>query len=301
MTARNLVSKLSLTAAALGAALAVPAPVLGDGVGEPAPAPVSAALPPVARTNEPAPCLGEETLGQVVAVSGDVQAVAPGAAPRALGCDAPLRCEELVTAPGASLSFVSGDVLVRVGGDARVALSGSAGALELFVLRGAVRTTDARAAGAAPLRLVARDLAASAAGADLALEAEAGFPSRLCAYDGRAAVELGARATTLAGAACLEAREDGPVRFAAAGPALGLEPPGFCAFEVAVVDHLTPLHVAAPDAFPFPGGTPAPDIARGPCDAPGSGCSAGRDFPFDDPDPVPGCDVPGVSCGASQD
>jgi hypothetical protein len=297
MTPKHAAWKLSLAGAALGAWLAVPTPVVADGVEEPAPPPVSAAPPPAPRANEPAPCLGGETIGQVVAVSGSASAVASGGAPRALACDAPLACEELVTAPGASLSFVSGGVLVRLGGDSRVALSGSAGAPELFVARGAVRTTDAGEAGAAPVRLVARDLAASASGADLELETQAGAPSRLCSYDGSAAVDAGPHARTLAAGQCLEAHGGRLSTFAAAEPRAGLEPPGFCHFELALQDHLTPADVAAPERFVFPGGDPASDIPRGPCDDPGSGCSAGRDFPFDDPDPVPGCDVPGVSCG----
>lgn len=168
-------------------------------------------------------------------------------------------------------------MLVRVGGDSWVALNGSAGAPELFVQRGAVRTTDARSAGAAPVRLAARDLAASASGADLELSAgDAG--SRLCAYDGSAAVDAGPSARKLE-------------------PSVGLDAPGFCGFEVALDDQLTPGDVAAPELFAFPGGEPASDIPRDPCDEPGSGCNGGRDFPFDDPDPVPGCDGPGVSCG----
>jgi hypothetical protein len=314
MTARS-TWKLSLAAALAGAALAVPAPVFGDGVEEPTPPPVSAAPPPVPRAYEPGPCLGNETIGVVVAVSGSAQAVAPGGAPRALACDDPLVCEEIVTAPGASLSFVSGEVLVRVGGDSRVGLNGSPGAPELFVERGAVRSTDARSAGAAPVRLAARDLAASAAGADLELEARAAG-SRVCAYDGSAAVDAGPRARTLAAGRCLASEGGGLASFAAAEPSLGLEPAGFCAFEVALDDSLTPGDVAAPELFAFPGGDPASDIPRDPCDVPGSGCSArpnsepappppppppppggpGGDI-FDDPDPVPGCDVPGVSCG----
>jgi hypothetical protein len=296
MTARPAAWKLSLVAAGLGAALAVPTPMFGDGVEEPTPPPVSAAPPPVPRAVEPAPCIGNQTIGVVVAVSGSAQAVTPGGAPRALACDDPLVCEEIVTAPGASLSFVSGDVLVRVGGDSRVALNGSEGAPELFVQRGAVRTTDARPAGAAPVRLAARDLAASASGADLELSAgDAG--SRLCAYDGSAAVDTGPSARKLAAGQCLAAQGGALTSFAAADPSVGLDAPGFCSFEVALDDQLTPGDVAAPELFAFPGGEPAGDIPRDPCDEPGSGCNGGRDFPFDDPDPVPGCDVPGVSCG----
>jgi hypothetical protein len=304
----------SLAAALVGAAFAVPAPAFGDGVEEPTPPPVSAAPPPTARAHEPGPCVGGERIGVVVAVSGSAQAVAAGRAPRTLACDDPLVCEEIVTAPGASLSFVSGDVLVRIAGDARVALAGSEGAPELFVERGAVRTTDARSASAAPLRLAARDLAASASGADLELSRhDAG--SRLCAYDGSAAVDAGPSARTLAAGQCVAAQDGGLARFAATRPSVGLDGPGFCSFEVALDDQLTPGDVAAPELFAFPGGDPASDIPRDPCDNPGSGCNAGSQrgpVPpppgpgpgpgpggdiFDDPDPVPGCNVPGVSCG----
>jgi hypothetical protein len=99
-------------------------------------------------------------------------------------------------------------------------------------------------------------------------------------------------------------------RFAATAPSVALDAPGFCSFEVALDDQLSPTDVAAPELFAFPGGDPASDTPRDPCDVPGSGCGArprGQSGPptpggpagdvFDDPDPVPGCDVPRVSCG----
>ena len=303
MTAPKLSWKLSLAAAVVGATLAVPAPVFGDGVEEPTPPPVSAAPPPAPRAYAPGPCVPGAPIGLVVAVSGSVEAVAPGQAPRTLACDDPLRCEEMVTAPGASFSFVSGDVLVRVGGDSRISLNGSEGAPEVFVERGAVRTTDGSKAGAAPTRLAARELAASASGADLELQASDAGPTRLCVYDGSAAVDAGPSARKLAAGQCLAVQGGGVVSFAAADPSVGLDAPGFCSFEVALDDQLTPGDVAAPELFAFPAGDPASDLSRDPCDDPGSGCtggvpgpSGGGEIPFDDPDPVPGCDVPGVSC-----
>src|SRR5262245_4075189 len=273
MTARSI--SCALAGAALGAVLGLPAP---------------------SGANAPAPCASEEMIGVVVAVSGSAQALAPGAEPRPVACDEPLFCEEVVTAPGASLSIGSGDVRGRVGGDSRVALAGSAGAPELFVERGAVRTTDARAAAAAPVRLVTRDLAASAAGADLELVAGTAG-ARLCAFDGSAAVGAGPHARMLAAGQCFAAAAGEVERIASAQPA-ALDAPGFCSFEVGLENQLTPGDVAAPLVpFAFPGGEPAGDIPRNPCDDPGSGCRAGRDVPFDDPDPVPGCDVPGVGCG----
>jgi len=298
MAARHLSWPLPFAFAALGVALAVPAPMFGDGVEEPTPPPVSAAPPPAPRANEPGPCVGDAPVGQVVAVTGQAEAHAPGQAPRTLACDDVLRCGEVVTAPGASLGFLSGDVLVRVGGDSQVALNGSEGAPELFVKRGTVRSTDARSAGAAPVRLATRDLAASASGADVELARSAAGPSRLCAYDGSAAVDAGPSARTLGAGQCLATQGGGSASFASAGdPSLGLDAPGFCSFEVALDDQLAPGDVAAPPMFLFPGGDPADDIVRDPCDRPGSGCNA--DFSFDDPDPVPGCGAPGVSCGGN--
>ena len=288
---------LPLAAGALGAILAVPAAVFADGVEEPAPPPVSAAPPPAPRANQPGPCIGAGKVGQIVAMSGSVQAHAPGQAPRALGCDDVLACEEIETAPGASASLLSGEVLVRVGGDSRVGLNGSEGTPELFVERGAVRSTDARSAGAAPVRLVTRDLAASASGADLELQASDAGPSRLCALDGSAAVDAGPSARTLGAGQCLATQVGGAASLAAAGdPSVGLGAPGYCSFEVALDDQLSPGDVAEPPLFLFPGGDPAADIVRDPCDVPGSGCSGGGQRTFDDPDPVPGCGAPGVSC-----
>ena len=282
------------------AALA-PSAGFADGGEEPKPPPVSAAPPPAPRVNEPGPCVGDAQVGQVVAVSGAAHAQAPGGASRALACDDPLRgCEELVTEPGASLAFLSGDVLVRVGGGSRVALAGSEGAPNLFVHDGSVRTTDGRSAGAAPVKLVTRDLAASASGADAELTTTASGPSQLCAHEGSAVVDAGASSRTLATGQCLAAQSGGVASFAAASdPALGLEAPGFCSFEVALDDSLSPGDVAAPPLDIVPGGDPAGDVPRDPCDEPGAGCNgpAGGDGRFDDPDPVPGCGAPGVDCG----
>src|SRR5688572_20949030 len=119
---------LSLLAIAFTAAALAASAAFADGVAEPAPPPVSAAPAPAPRANQPGPCVGDAQVGQVVAVSGAAHAQAPGQASRGLACDAPLRaCEELVTEPGASISFLSGDVLVRVGGGSRVAVAGSEG------------------------------------------------------------------------------------------------------------------------------------------------------------------------------
>jgi hypothetical protein len=274
--------RLSLLAVSL-AALA-PAAALADGVEEQRP-PVSAAPPPVSRVNEPGPCTSDAALGQIVAVSG-----AAHAGGRPLACDDPFVCGDLVTAEGASVAFLSGDVLVRVGGGSRVTVGGTAGAPELFVHHGSVRSTDGRAAGAAPVRLVTGDLAASASGADAELAAGPGRPAQVCAFEGSAAVEAGATSRTLAAGQCFAAQDRGVASFAAAGaPSLGLEAPGFCAFEVALDDSLAPGDVAAPPLDIFPGGEPLADIARDPCDDPGSRCSgAGGGDRFDDPDPVPG-------------
>jgi hypothetical protein len=284
---------------ALFAALAAPASVFADGVEEPKPPPV-AAPPPVVKDNAPAACTGDGSVGQVVAVSGDARIQAPRAASRELACDDGLgACAEIVTAPGASLAFLSGDVLVRVGGGSRVALAGDEGAPDLFVHQGSVRTTDGGRAGGAPVRLGTRDLAASASGADAELSAGGG-PSRLCAYEGSAVVEAGASSRTLGAGECLAAERGGVASLAAAGdPARGLEAPGFCSYQVALDDSLSPGDVAAPPPDVFPGGDPADDIARDPCDEPGAGCNpkGNGGARFDDPDPVPGCGAPGVDCG----
>jgi len=223
---------------------------------------------------------------------------APGGASRSLACDDGLRaCEELVTDPGASVGFLSGDVLVRVGGGSRVALAGTEGAPDLFVHSGTVRATDGRKAGAAPVRLTTRDLAASASGADTELTAGPG-PSRLCAYDGSAAIEAGAASRTVGAGQCLAAEGGGVASAGAvADAAQGLEAPGFCSYAVALTDSLAPGDVAAPPAEVFPGGGPAGDVVRQPCDKPGAGCGKSAESRFDDPDPVPGCGAPGVDCG----
>jgi hypothetical protein len=218
-----------------------------------------------------------------------------------------VHCEEIVTGPGASLAFLSGDVLVRVGSDSRVSLDGSEGTPELFVHQGSVRTTDARAESAAPARLVAHDLSASASGADLELTTAAASASQLCSFDGTASVDAGPSARTLRPGECLSSEAGALTGSAAGGPSVGLGDPGFCGFAVALDDHLAPGDVAAPGGFAFPAFAPAGDLVRDPCDQPGSGCSGapgltggggsdGGPIPFEDPNPVPGCDVPGVSC-----
>ena len=122
---------------------------------------------------------------------------------RTLGCDDPLHCEEIVTGPGSSLSFLSGDVLVRMGSDSRVSLDGSEGTPELFVHRGAVRMTDARGATAAPARLVAHDLSASSEGAELELTSASDSAEQLCTFDDTDSVDDGPSAHTLRAGECL--------------------------------------------------------------------------------------------------
>lgn len=288
-------------ALALGAAVLAPSASLGDGVVEPTPPPVSAAPPPAPRGFAAGPCVGDAPIGQVVSVSGGAHAHAPGQGPRPLACDDVLRaCEELVTEPGGSLGFLSGDVLVRVGPGSRVALAGSEGAPDLFVHHGAVRSTDGRPSGAPPVRLTTADLAASASSADAELTSGAGDASRLCTYEGRATVEAGAASHEVGAGRCLAGGAGAPARLAAAGaPGLALDAPGFCSYEVAIGDELSPTDVAAPAVAMFPGMDPGRDILRDPCDEPGAGCNAffsDGGIGFDDPDPEPGCGAPGVSC-----
>jgi hypothetical protein len=293
---------LSLLAVSLAAF--APGAAFADGVEEPRPPPVSAAPRPAPRANEPGPCVGDAAVGQVVAVAGAAYARAPGRADRALACDDPLRaCEELVTTPGSSVAFLSGDVLVRVGGGSRVALDGAEGAPNLFLHDGSVRSTDGGAAGAAPVRLVTRDIAASASAADAELAAGGARPAQLCAFEGSAVVEAGAASRTLPAGQCFAAQSGGVASFAAGGaPSLGLEAPGFCAFAVALDDSLAPGDVAARPLDVFPGGEPSDDVPRDPCDEPGAGCNGGDGIGerFDDPEPVPGCDAPGVDCGGGK-
>jgi len=298
--AARILPKNPLLLLALAALALAPAAGFADGVAEPKPPPVSSAPPPQPHANAPAACSGDAPLGQIVSVSGGAHAQAPGGASRALACDDGLRaCEELVTDPGASVGFLSGDVLVRVGGGSRVALAGTEGAPDLFVHQGTVRATDGRKAGAAPVRLATRELAASASGADT--ELVAGPPSRLCTYDGSAAVEAGAASRTVRAGQCLAAEGGGVASAGAAGDAAqGLEAPGFCAYAVALTDSLAPGDVAAPPPDIFPGGRPAGDVVRQPCDKPGAGCGGGGHERFDDPDPIPGCGAPGVDCGGGK-
>ncbi|MEN8161511.1 MAG: hypothetical protein ABFS41_15690 [Myxococcota bacterium] len=294
MTARKPPSKL-FPAALLGAALLLPAPVLAGGEGEPTPPPVSAAPPPAPRALAPTACKSDAPIGQVIAFTGTAEAAAPGQAPRALGCDDPVACEEIVTSADGSLAFLSGDVLVHVGPDARVGLDGSEGAPELFVHQGSVRTTDARSADAAPTRLSARDLSASAAGADLELTTADAAASQVCAFDGEASVDAGPSASTLRAGECFAADAGALATTAAAGPTVGVGNPGICGYAVALDDHLTPGDVAAPGLFSFPAFAPAGDLVRDPCDDPGSGCLGRNPVPFDDPDPTLTC-PPGAQC-----
>ena len=145
---------------------------------------------------------------------------------------------------------------------------------------GPVRAQRLRAHDGRPQRrrgageLTTRDLAASASGADAELTTSASGPSRLCTHDGSAVVDAGASSRTLAAGQCLAAQGGGVASFAAR-PAIrrsGLEAPGFCSFEVALDDSLSPGDVAAPPLDVFPGGDPAGDVPRDPCDKPGASC-----------------------------
>jgi hypothetical protein len=298
MTATKLPSKLLPAAllGVLGAAFLLPAPGWAGGEGEPTPPPVSAAPPPAPRDHAPGPCQTDAPIGQVIAFTGTARAAAPGQAPRALGCDDPVACEEIVTSADGSLAFLSGDVLVHVGPGARIGLDGSEGAPEVFVHEGSVRTTDARSGDAAPVRLAARDLSASAAGAELELATAEAAASRICAFDGEASVDAGPSAATLRAGECFAADGGALATTAAAGPSVGVGNPGICGYAVALDEHLLPSDVAAPDLFSFPAFAPAGDLVRDPCDDPGSGCIGRNPIPFNDPDPNPGCGVPGVEC-----
>jgi hypothetical protein len=211
----------------------------------------ASALLSAAGNAEPSePCTGGARIGPVVALRGEASVRAPGGESRRLACDDVIRaCDEVVTAPGASLALFADDVLVRLGPDAGVVVSGSAAAPVLFVARGAVRSTEGSAWPAESVQLRSRELTAVAAGADAELEVRpAGGPTRLCAYTGEAAVTVGENARRVAAGQCLAAKGGGVATFAAPGePVLGLETAGFCSVDV-VGARLAPL-------FPAPGGS----------------------------------------------
>lgn len=196
----------------------------------------SALLAAAAHAEPPGPCTGGARIGPVVALRGEASVRAPGGESRRLACNDVIRaCDEVVTEPGASLSLFAGDVLVRLGPDAGVVVSGTAAAPVLFVVRGAVRSTDGSGSPAESVQLRSRELTAVAAGADAELEVRPDDgPSRVCAYTGAAAVTVGASARRVAAGQCLAAKSGGVATFAAPGePVLGLETAGFCSVDVA--------------------------------------------------------------------
>lgn len=277
-----------LTLAPLGA--------LADGAGEIQTPHVSAAPP--SRAAERGPCVaGDAPVAQVADVSGDVRAVGPDGAERALACDDALRaCETIVTGAGASASLLVDDAVVQIGPDSRAEISRRPGP-EVALERGAVRVVDTRDQAAERVQLYTPELAASTGRGDAEL-ARAGEHARLCARGEPLVISARDGARTIPAGSCLEAGTDvlGGAASSAAGAAQVVVGDGSsCPFYVAGAPGLLP-----PVASPAPAGpmvAPFDPPGRDSCDEPGSGCAAEPVCEIcEDPDPGTGCGFPGSPC-----
>lgn len=260
---------------------------------------------------------GPTAVGQVVALSGAVQAMAPGADPRTLSCNDTLyEGETLATSPGARVGILFQDVYAQLDTDSQLAVSGQSGGPELKVVSGAVRIVDTRIDSDAPLYVIATPhFSAQGRGGDTEVwvsSATGQSQSRICARE--ASVRISGTASTRVEAGTCVLATSGAMQPSASEskPSIGLAGTSACAPEFdPVAARFTPYDVAAPPfgLQDFPNVLAADAAPRDPCDQPGSGCS--RDFPmprnappepprsepdYVDPDPDFGGCPPGAIC-----
>jgi hypothetical protein len=190
---------------------------------------------------------GAETMGSVVSTAGD--AFVEGAdGRRPLDCGAAVGAgERIVTAAGARLALVAGDVYLQMSPGAGAAVGRTAaGAPSIEISSGQVRLVDMRPAGAPPLVIATPHSQASGFGTDTEVTVS-GAGSELC----EAAADL--EVTALEGDASIVARRGecvtlgsgaAPSTAPKGAPRIALAGAEGC-IEVAAVDHFTP-GVAAP-------------------------------------------------------
>ncbi len=262
----------------------------------------------------PAACTGDasQTVGRVVAKSGQVHAEGADGQRRALACNDVIHpCDTIVTSGGGRVGLLTGDLYAHVDEESRLEI-GTEGTLPSLVLQaGAARVIDARADGAEGIPLRTPHLRTTARATDTELWV-GGADTRLCnhvadldvaARDGGDPYRLGSGCAVSSGSAV--AASD------AAAPSIDVQDAPGCEIEVA--RFFSPSDVALPGFSSFPDSGAADVFRRDACEA--SGCPVNatpvpptvtpqprppRRTPtriIVDPDPDGGCGGPGFGCG----
>ena len=252
---------------------------------------------------------GEEAVGHVTSLVGDVRASGPGGGGRVLACGDPVFAGDTVTTGnGSSAGILMDDVLARVdAGSALTVGRTGAGTPDAQLDRGRVRVIDARDAGD-PARLAARNAEMRVAGNDAeayVLSEKVGPYAMFCEWDAPLAVSRGAETKQTDPEHCVIAKDAEPLYVADAHderiPATGgPECPDLAALA-APADHFSP--VATRDVAAGPPTGRWSSLAgvieipgRDACGDPGSGCATTRgnggviiiDEPPPGTDPQPG-------------
>jgi hypothetical protein len=247
-------------------------------------------------------------VGQVVAVSGAVQAAAPGEEPRTLACNDWLyEGETLMTSGGARVGILSQDVYAQLDTSTRLLTVIREGVPEFRVVSGAVRIVDTRIASEGRRYVIGTTRGyASGLGGDIEVWA---VPSpgeghwRVCNREAPLRISVAASALGEEGDCALLTADGFSPAESAPAPTIGLAGEAVCPTEFGdVAARFTPTDVAAPPfgLLDFPDVMPGPASPRDPCDDPAGGC--GFDFarpepPFGQIPPDTGGCPPGAICG----
>lgn len=226
---------------------------------------------------------GEDAVGRVVTLSGEVLAERPGQEPRRLQCrDHVYQGERLVTADGARVGVLIGDSFAHLGESSRLRVGSTpdeTADLELEV--GAVRVIDPRDGGA-DARLAVLDARAPLRGNDAeayVFTEKTGIYAVICEWNEPLTVAREQEHASAEPGHCVFAKPTEPLyvsrsheeRLGAPGQdACGLDP-----LAGELDRHLSPSDVAAaPKLAPWSNTATGVSVPpRGPCDVPGSGCA----------------------------
>ncbi len=238
---------------------------------------------------------GAQVVGHVASLDGVAVAERPGQEPRTLACrDAVHAGERIVTADGAKVGVLVGDVLTRIGENTSVALDAGADVLANLTLEvGEIRVLDPReGATGAPVELAALDARARVAGNDAEayiFAEKTGEYAMLCEWDTPLAVSRADEKAVAGPGSCVIAKGNESLYEAEAHDVRMVTPEDeTCDFGTPYLaaNLLTPVDVAAGLVAVgpvLPSGPSAP--LRSPCDTPGSRCQGADPFVIVEPPP----------------
>ena len=242
---------------------------------------VALGVAPLAAADAPE-AAGDDPVGRVVSLSGEVLAERPGQAPRRLQCrDGVYQGERLVTSGDAHVGVLFGDAFAHLGERSRLRVGSTPDeTADLALEAGAVRVVDPRDAGA-DARLSVLDARARVHGNDAeayVFSEKTGGYAVLCEWDEPLTVSRKQENAVAEPGQCVIAKRSEPLYVSRAHEErLGAPGQDACALEplIGALDlHLSPTDVAAgPLLAPWSdAGTALVLPPRDPCDVPGSGC-----------------------------